>query len=906
MQLKSLIFLLHLGKFQKKIFMGGLLKGLIMKRNNALLLYGLVSLLLTIGGYYLYKNEEKNLTQKKINELKAIAELKKEQILKWKDDHIKASNVIVKNLFYIQILSNNRWSTDSRFNNAVNQNIRNLKIAFDYKSIDILDTCGKVLFTDTLRNIQDRLYTYDNFKNNIDYNNKEITDFVYNKKLLKNFLTVATPIKKTDNTTVGVLIKVVDLSTYFFPSIQLWPTSSPTSEILIVREEADSVRILNDVRLEKPKDFRYTVALKDANNILSKAILGNRSIIEGLDYRNTKVLAFVTKLPISNWVLVIKIDSNEILIGLKQRALYISLFIISLIGMLGIGMALINANQQKKLFLHIVDTEKALALEKYMVEMLLYNVPDHIYFKDVKSRFIRINQSLAESLGLENPDQATGKTDFDFYSKEHAEQAFFDEQKIIKTGEVIKKEEKETWPNKPETWASTIKLPLKDINGITIGTFGISRDITEKVRSDQKIKDNQLQLQKQNEEYAVLNEEYFSVNEELKATLEEMQYAKDKAEHSDMLKTAFLQNMSHEIRTPLNAIMGFSELIQKHFHNKPKVEQYTNIIIHRSNDLLGIINDILDISKIESGQVNISTEEFKLDELCHELKELFNLQQKRLNKNQLSLSFHLSDNLVNEIVIADKGKLKQILINLIGNALKFTNDGSINVSCELGAGQILLVKVSDTGIGIPKDKQTEIFDRFTQVHLGEGRLYGGTGLGLSIVKGLVSLLQGEVTVESKLEVGSTFFVKIPISIIHNTVENNINVEELDETVFPGIKILIVEDDEANAEFLKETLISVGIEVLHTQYGAKSIEIVRNNNPQLVLLDIRLPDINGYEVAKQLKKEFPLVKIIAETAYAAKEDQMKALKSGCDGYLSKPVKVSVLLETIYMHLADFKK
>jgi PAS domain S-box-containing protein len=244
--------------------------------------------------------------------------------------------------------------------------------------------------------------------------------------------------------------------------------------------------------------------------------------------------------------------------------------------------------------------------------------------------------------------------------------------------------------------------------------------------------------------------------------IENLKVAKEKAEESDRLKTAFLQNMSHEIRTPMNAIMGFSELLVKHYNNKPKLEKFSDIINQRCNDLLDIINDILDIAKIESGQLTVIQEECNLNVLFDELKTFFTEQQKKIGKQHLKFDLQAFCEPSDTIVVTDKVKLKQIFINLISNAFKFTETGKIEGGCKFDENKNLLFFVADTGIGIPFDKHQMIFERFAQVEHGSNRLYGGTGLGLSIVKGLVNLLGGEIFLESEIDKGSTFSFVIPI------------------------------------------------------------------------------------------------------------------------------------------------
>lgn len=406
---------------------------------------------------------------------------------------------------------------------------------------------------------------------------------------------------------------------------------------------------------------------------------------------------------------------------------------------------------------------------------------------------------------------------------------------------------------------------------------------------NRKLEENENMLKKQNEVYAAINEELNEANHEL-------QLAKEKAQESDRLKTAFLQNMSHEIRTPMNAIMGFSELLIKQYNNKHKLEHYTHIIQQRCSDLLELINEILDIAKIESGQLPVNTEECHLPSLFEELRDFFTEYSKKINKQHVKFHAHLDCNPANSVIITDKIKLKQIFINLISNSFKFTENGSIEIGCNFDNEGNIRFYVSDTGIGIPSDQLEVIFERFTQVYHGPSKFYGGTGLGLSIVKGLVELLKGRINVESQPGKGTIFTFYFPY--ITSTMPEAKEEEGLyGEYAYIKGKILIVEDDVYNAEYIRELLSEHDVETFYAVNGKEARELFQTRNPDMVLLDIRLPDVLGYELAELMKQEKPSVKIIAQTAYASPSDKQKAIRMGCDDYISKPLKRNDLLSKI---------
>ena len=368
--------------------------------------------------------------------------------------------------------------------------------------------------------------------------------------------------------------------------------------------------------------------------------------------------------------------------------------------------------------------------------------------------------------------------------------------------------------------------------------------------------------------------------------------AKNKAEESDKLKSAFLSNMSHEIRTPLNAIIGFSKLVSKESVDINEKIKFTNYINVNSKLLLNLINDIIDISKIEANQLNINKQEFNLTNLFQELELIYNSQLKD-NKKDIKLSLSIPNKPIH--INTDELRLKQILINLLSNAIKFTEKGEIYFGYNINKDKINLF-VKDTGIGIPSDKINLVFNRFVRIHNIEYK-QKGTGLGLAIVKSLVNLLDGEISVKSKLNTGTEFKLSFPKNITITDTNNSEKLIDLsDEKIDWSHKtILIAEDDEFNFIVLNELLKEFNINVIHAKDGREAIDlyIKHQNKIDIVLMDIQMPRINGYQATQEILRINNDAKIIAQTAFAMSDEKYDSIDAGCIDFITKPIDIYLL-------------
>ncbi len=369
-------------------------------------------------------------------------------------------------------------------------------------------------------------------------------------------------------------------------------------------------------------------------------------------------------------------------------------------------------------------------------------------------------------------------------------------------------------------------------------------------------------------------------------------YAKEKAEEADRLKSAFLANMSHEIRTPLNAIVGFSNLLARKNYSDEKRQLFLSDIQNNSKQLLSIINDILDISKIESDQLDLSYIWIDLNQLMQEIYDSMQLQIKDKNIS-LFCQKTLPDSQVQ--IYMDDVRLKQILINLISNAIKFTEQGFINFGYSLKNGNTLEFFVKDTGIGIALENQKEIFEYFRQEDGTTTRKFGGTGLGLSISKRLVELMGGKIWVESEKDKGANFFFDVPYILHNNTPleDNTLSAnEDTSDNAFPvlnGEKVLVIDDHDSSFVLISEFFAEHNVTVEYANSGQAGIDYVEKNpSISLIFMDIHMPFLNGVETMKAIKEKHPEIPIVAQTAFALKEDKEKYLASGFNDYLSKPL------------------
>lgn len=525
-------------------------------------------------------------------------------------------------------------------------------------------------------------------------------------------------------------------------------------------------------------------------------------------------------------------------------------------------------------FIERKRAQQALQHERFLLNTMMENLPDRIYFKDLQSRFLRNSKAHLKRFGLERASDAIGKTDFDFFTEEHARQAYEDEQELIRTGGQVTKEEKETWPDGSVSWALSTKMVLRDETGKIVGTFGISRDITDRKRAE-----------------------------------EAMRQARDAAEEANRTKSQFLANMSHELRTPLNSVIGFAGILLKNKGGNlnPAELNFLDRIQANGKHLLSLINEILDLSKIEARRVELQISPVALGPL---VRETIAQQEGLVRDRPVQL---LAD--VPEMVAplsADPEKLRQIIINLIGNALKFTEHGSVTVQvvADPKTHQPLRINVTDTGIGIPREKLGVIFEAFQQADASTARKYGGTGLGLTISQALCQLMGFRIAVTSEIGKGSTFSVilgeQAPQAVLPEPGATPVAAlaGRAARSDLQGKLVLVIDDESDSRLLLTNLLEELGCQVIAANSGEQGLRMAREFRPQLITVDLLMPQMDGAAVIRALKADEELRHIpLVVVSIVAAEHRGSIL--GAVDILEKPVVRGELLAVLQRNLVVAK-
>lgn len=504
------------------------------------------------------------------------------------------------------------------------------------------------------------------------------------------------------------------------------------------------------------------------------------------------------------------------------------------------------------------EAEISIKQQNLFIETLLESIPNPLFYIDRNGKYIGVNDAFTNFFKINRHD-IIGKSYLEIDEYEIALRNKSSDQLIFEGKEKIQNIERLI--HLPDGKVKTViitKSPFHDKNGNIGGLIGLVVDITSRKEMEQ-----------------------------------ELTQAKEKAEESNKLKTSFLNNLNHEIRTPLNAIIGFGELLFDDYDEVQK-RSFVETINNNAEQLLRIIDDVLAVSRLDAEKLELNAEQFSLNALLEDLQNTF-LPACTHKGLALKISYFRDD--IQPVLIADKAKVRQVLSGLLLNAVKYTDKGEIILGYELSDTDIYLY-VSDTGIGIPENEQPFVFDRFFRGEQAQHRAIRGNGLGLSIAKGLVELMQGSISLKSVVGTGTIFRFSLPADcLISLTFQNDRSRDIIPDDALKGLKILVAEDEDDNFDYLEMLLRSKVESIERAKNGLQAVEMALGNDFDLVLMDLKMPQLNGIEACRQIKKSLPKLPVVVQSAYSQQEEIKSALQAGCDDFLIKPIVKNVLIKTL---------
>ena len=492
--------------------------------------------------------------------------------------------------------------------------------------------------------------------------------------------------------------------------------------------------------------------------------------------------------------------------------------------------------------------------QAFKLSKVIEQSPESIIITDKEGKIEYVNPRFELLTGY-TKEEVVGKPTEVLKSGEHSDEFYQGMWKTIESGKIWQGEFHNKKKNGELYWENASISALMNDQGEITHYVAVKEDITEK-----------------------------------KEILLDLQIAKEKAEESDRLKSAFLASMSHEIRTPLNTIIGFSNIIADS-NKDSELNKFADLINKQNDILLQLVDDIIEFARVESGSIDLNEHQFCLGTLINNIYLKF--------KNKCPQTVKLETDIVHPefYITSDEHRIQQIFSNLLSNAIKFTPQGSIRFGFKFNESNEVICFVKDTGVGIPKDQQENIFRRFTKLDT----FTQGTGLGLAIIHHLISLMEGEVWLESEPGKGSDFYFRMPFKLKNIPPMPTERDEKNDKPSNKQNVVLIVEDDESNYLYLKELMNAINAETVHVIDGEGAIEACKEKDFDLILMDLKLPGLDGYQASTEIKKLNPKIPIIAQTAYALAGDDLKAKKAGCDEYISKPIQKNKLFDLIKKYI-----
>ncbi|MFO1219978.1 MAG: ATP-binding protein [Burkholderiaceae bacterium] len=677
------------------------------------------------------------------------------------------------------------------------------------------------------------------------------------------------------------LVLRMDAEAFLLPTLRAWPVPTQTAESLLVRRVGDNVAGTFGRGPALPLSTPHLLA--------AKAIRGDAPMgmaFDGEDFRGVAVVGVVRPIPLTDWFLVVKMNRGEVQAIAARSSAWI--LVAALLAIVGAGLALVSQREHQALREALARSgEREARLRALsLLDAIVESSTDAIYAKDTNGRYLLQNRTARENCirAARAGDEMTDET---LFGAADAARLRANDRRVIAENRILDFEEEIETPRGRRTFLA-IKGPLHDPSGEITGVFGISRDVTDRMRTTQELDRHRHHLEELVRERT----------HDLERTSAQLAEARDRAEAATRAKSAFLANMSHEIRTPMNAIIGLTQLLHREPLTPPQ-QQRLRRINDAANHLSGLIDDILDLSKIESGKVVLEHTGFSLRAL---LERADSMLGERARGKGLRLTFDAGD--APDHLRGDPTRLSQALLNLLSNAIKFTERGSIDVRAETlqrdEQRATLRFTVTDTGCGIAPEAIDRLFEAFEQADTSTTRRYAGTGLGLAITRHLAQLMGGTAGVRSRLGEGSAFWftatLELDAAAGAGSTPAPAAAESLDalerqlRRTRAGSRVLLAEDNAPNLEVARDWLVSAGLDVQVVGDGEAAVQAAREEAFDLMLMDIQMPGLDGVQATQQIRRmpKHARTPILALSANAFSEDRQASIDAGMNEHLVKPI------------------
>jgi len=847
----------------------------------------LVFVLQIVGGALLYKTEHKQMFEKAGQQLLAVAELKSRQITDWRHERVADGQVISEDRELGSLIDNWLKRPDARTEQQLRARFQSLLKNYQYHDILLIDSNSNIRLNLTDHKVR-HLTDYALYQELAAKSRQAgLTDFHRDHEEGLFHVSVIVPLFADRGTRwIGSLAMQIDPRDFLFPTLQSWPLASRTAETLLVRRDEDRVLYLNELR-NRPNTASQLQISSERHEIPAvRAVFDKVSgIVEGPDYDNVPVIAALQSIPDSSWHIVTKIDREEALAEwLLASRLIIALSIGLLLATAGI-FGFIYQQRGTRHYRGLFEAESATRAEQERFRIAFNASPMAASIaRTDDGRYVDANDNYQRFFGWSR-EEMLGKTgtELGLWIDRTDRPAWVE--KLIEQGSTLNYETQ--WRDKSgKLHDIQLSAAIIDIDGVS-HILGFASDVTERRQAEAELMEYRRRLE------AMVSER-----------TSQLAMAKEYAERGSRAKSAFLANMSHEIRTPLNAVIGLTHLIRRDASDPLQKERLSRVE-DSAQHLLDVINDILDISKIEAEKLQLEESDFSISQLIGETLEMI---EYRSHDKGLALFAELSPDLP-PAVRGDPKRLQQILLNFLSNAVKFTEHGQIRVHAEVTeqtARQVLLrIEVSDTGIGIEPGIQERLFRPFEQADDSTTRRFGGTGLGLAISRQLARLMGGDTGMRSEPGKGSTVWMTVRLGVAATTIESrqtaavDVDLEAEIRQTRQTAHILLVEDDPLSQEVALELLRHAGLTADLAENGQKAVEMAEKTAYDLILMDMQMPVLNGLEATRRILA-IPgraATRVVAMTANAFSEDREACLAAGMVDHIGKPVSPEILYAKI---------